>query len=186
MFYALYNAETTFQELNGMNNQTVSFFLAKLLTQLGSALCIAAIATSAQAYDALNGILDRTETIGGIDVNHDGVRDDIEAFIKQRYTESKERAAMLQYARSTQDSVLVDKTDRAAAKAVMAKASRAIKCVFAIFNPEKNPNNALPHLVTNEIDSLTTNTKARLKAYLAFSRALDGSVITQPQGNTCD
>jgi hypothetical protein len=37
-----------------------------------------------------------------------------------------------------------------------------------------------------ELESMTTNTKERLQAYLAYNKAQSGSVSTEPEGATCD
>ena len=156
---------------------------------LAKSIAIATLTLSsftAQAYDAFNGTLDRTETISGIDANNNGIRDDIEAFIVQRYAEPKERAAMMQFARSVQASLLVDKFDQSALQALSLKDSYAVNCVFNVLNPERNADNGLPEIAAREIVSLTTNTKARSKAYLMYSYALSGFVLTFPNGNTCD
>jgi len=34
--------------------------------------------------------------------------------------------------------------------------------------------------------AMTFNTKARLKAYIRFNSALSGSVLSLPDGDTCD
>ena len=130
--------------------------------------------------------LDRSASIGGPDVNGNGVRDDVEAYITQKYPQADQRAAATQYAAAMQASLLVDKANNVAVKAVSLKSSRAINCVFQKFNPTNDPNSALPAVVVRELVSVTTNTKTRLAAYLAYSKALSGSVLSQPQGDTCE
>ena len=172
-----------------MTNNNTTHAPIRPATLVLKSIAISALVLSsftAQAYDAFNGVLDRSDTIGGIDANNNGIRDDIEAFIVQRYTEPKERAAMMQYARSVQASLLVDKFDQSAVQALSLKDSYAVNCVFNVLNPERNADNGLPEIAAREIVSLTTNTKARLKAYLMYSYALSGSVLTFPNGNTCD
>lgn len=130
--------------------------------------------------------LDRETSIRGIDVNANGVRDDIEAVIARKYPQQEQRAAAMQDAAALQSALLTNPEDKAAVKAASLKSSRALKCLFLKFNVVNDPNNASPAIVANETLSLTTNTKARLQAYLLFDKALDGSVISQPQGNTCE
>ena len=49
-----------------------------------------------------------------------------------------------------------------------------------------NNNSKHPALVSQEIEDLTTNTKQRLKAYHSFNKALDGTMWSMPEGNTCE
>ena len=37
-----------------------------------------------------------------------------------------------------------------------------------------------------ELEGVTTNTKARLLAYLAYNKALDGTSSSLPVGDTCE
>ena len=130
--------------------------------------------------------LDRTDTIGGIDANANGVRDDIEAIITKKYTQLDQRAAAMQKAKALQAILLVDPNDKSAVKAASLRSSKSGSCLFKKFNPLSDPLNPLAAIVSREIESLTTNTKKRLKAYLAYGQALDGSVLTDPQGDTCE
>lgn len=130
--------------------------------------------------------LDRETSIRGIDANANGVRDDIEAVIARKYPQQDQRAAAMQDAAALQSALLTNPADKAAVKAASLKSSRALKCLFLKFNVANDPNNASPAIVANETLAMTTNTKGRLQAYLVFDKALDGSVISQPQGNTCE
>ena len=72
--------------------------------------------------------------MAGIDVDGNGVRDDIDAYIAQRFDEPSERGAFTQYARGYQTFLLADATD---VDAVL-EANRARRvgaaCVFHRFN----------------------------------------------------
>ncbi|MSQ57541.1 MAG: hypothetical protein EXR35_08550 [Limnohabitans sp.] len=61
--------------------------------------------------------LDRDPTLLGIDVNQNGVRDDIEEIINRRFESSEKRAAAMQLAIALQKSLVVDSMSRIAAKA---------------------------------------------------------------------
>lgn len=128
--------------------------------------------------------LERGPALGGVDVNANGVRDDIEQYIEKKYTEPAQRAAAMQTARAFQQMLLVDKSDIAALDAASEAGSRAIVCAKSAFSAsdgliERSRMNA-------ELESMTTNTKARLLAYLAYNKARSGTVSTMPRGDTCD
>ena len=74
--------------------------------------------------------------------------------------------------------------DRVAAKRVILLGSRAIMCVSAKFDKSAHETN--PSVVTKQIEAMTFNTKARMKAYMNYMSALDGSVWSLPEGDTCE
>ena len=121
----------------------------------------------------------------GIDKNANGVRDDIESYIKANFTEPKKQKALMQYAKGFQEGLLVDPNDREQARAVSNKKGRLAKCVWDTFGRKADdPNNG--YVLTDKIRAYTTNTKARLKAYLDYDKALSGMVFSLPRGDTCD
>jgi len=129
-------------------------------------------------------MLDRTDSLAGIDANGNGVRDDIERYIEKKYTEPALRRAAMQNARALQETLLVDKTSEAALDAVSERGSRATTCGARVFT---GPDGLKSYLqMSAELESMTSNTKKRLKAYLDYSRARSGSVSTMPEGDTCD
>lgn len=128
--------------------------------------------------------LERTDSVAGIDANANGVRDDVEAYIATHYSNPAQRAAVLQFAAVTQAAMVVDKADLAAAKAISVRVDRAINCLYSKFEVSSGAKH--PAAVGQEIESISTNTKKRLLAYLAFSKALDGTVGTSSEGDTCE
>lgn len=128
-------------------------------------------------------VLEREPTLGGIDANTNGVRDDIERHIEKKYTEPAQRKAAMQTARAYQQMLLVDKSDVVALENVSGTGFRAIVCLNRIFSGEDVANSSL---VRTDIKAITTNTKQRLLAYLAYNKARDGSVSRLPEGDTCE
>jgi len=55
--------------------------------------------------------LDRSDSLAGPDANNDGVRDDIDAYIKQVFQDTQQQAAAMQSAKALQGAILVDITD---------------------------------------------------------------------------
>ena len=127
--------------------------------------------------------LERTDTAEGIDADKNGIRDDIDAYIKKTYASEEQQKAVNQYAKSLQASLLVDKDNKIAVKAVTNSKARAISCISMKVPDGKSPNG---DRVVREILSITTNTKQRLLEYVALDKALDGTVISLPSGDVCD
>lgn len=127
--------------------------------------------------------LDRTDTIGGVDADKNGIRDDIDTYIKKTYPNYEQKKAVTQYARSLQASLLIDKDDKIAVKAATNAKAKAISCISMKVPDGKSPNG---ERVVREIVSMTTNTKQRLLEYMALDKALDGTVISLPSGEVCD
>ena len=84
--------------------------------------------------------LERTNTVWGIDADKNGIRDDIDAYIKKTYPSEDQQKAVNQYARSLQASLLVDKEDKIAVKAVTNSKARAISCISMKVPDGKSPN----------------------------------------------
>lgn len=127
--------------------------------------------------------LERLPSVEGMDANRNGVRDDIETHIHRKYTDPAQRRAAMQMARAYQRMLLVDKMDAIGLDQVSALSFRAIVCLDTSFVGAGAPNSAI---VLEELRDLTTNTKERLKAYLAYNKARSGSVSRLPEGNTCE
>lgn len=145
-------------------------------------ICIFAVCINTHSSD-IPLQLDRTKTLQGVDADQNGIRDDIDRYIKKKYSLEKQQKAVSQYARSLQASLLVDKENRNAVKAVTNTKAKAISCIH-----EKIPKGRFPGggSVVKEILSITTNTKLRLLAYVSLDKALDGSVISLPSGTVCE
>lgn len=127
--------------------------------------------------------LDRSPTLTGTDSDGNGVRDDIDSYLAAHYPQAPQRAAALQTAKAMQKAMTVDKNDVLAVKAVDRELARGINCIYARFAAG---GDTPPSRVTREVESVTANTKERLLAYLALSKALDGTSSALPEGDTCD
>jgi hypothetical protein len=129
--------------------------------------------------------LDRTDTLAGIDENQNGIRDDIEKYIVENYPDEGQRKALFQDAKVMQTSLLVNVSDMTAVKKVGVEMSRSVTCMFSKFK-SRDVSDQNPHIVSKKIESMTTNTKERLKAYLRFNKAMDGAASSLPEGDTCE
>jgi len=108
----------------------------------------------------------------------------IHRYIAASYTAPAEWAAARQLARSFQASLVVDLSNAAAIRVISTAISRATHCVFITLTG----NNGSPHpaLVATNIETVSMNTKTRLRKYLAYSNALDGTAMSSPAGNSCE
>jgi hypothetical protein len=129
--------------------------------------------------------LDRSANLTGVDDNQNGIRDDIEAYIVENYSDEEQKKALFQFAKTMQASLFIDASDMISAKQVGVGMSRAITCIFSkLESQEVSDEN--PHIAIRKIESMTANTKTRLKAYLEFNKAMDGTASTSPRGDTCE
>lgn len=128
--------------------------------------------------------LERGGSLAGIDTNGNGVRDDVEAYITAKYPDAPQRAAAMQAASALQAALFVNVQDVAAAKDVSRRVTSAARCIFSRFPGP--PTSQYPARVMKELEGVTTNTKARLLAYLAYNKALDGTSSSLPVGDTCE
>lgn len=130
--------------------------------------------------------LDRTNTLLGTDSNNNGIRDDIDAYIAKKYTDPAQKKAVENMAKAMQKSLTIgmiadEETRRLEAKKLSLEIGKGIDCAF--YMNSINPSFDLD--ILDQIESLTTNTKERLLAYLAYDKALDGTVhaLTDPKGD---
>lgn len=101
------------------------------------------------------------ETVAGIDVNGDGVRDDIEVYIDATYPVSAQgdtNRALRQFARAAQVTI-IDAGEPAPSVAHAAERFRALECLMA-----RRPADF--HLIFVELRARVLNTAARSLSYL--------------------
>ena len=139
-----------------------------------------------QALEASGAIpaLERTPTLGGIDANGDGVRDDIALHIQKTYADPAQRKAAMQTARALQQTLLVNKNDAVALEEAAMQQARAVNCVSRLYPSIEEFSKGVA--MSGELEGMTTNTKIRLESYLSYSKALSGTVLPRAEGNTCD
>lgn len=123
---------------------------------------------------------DRDLTLKGTDANNNGIRDDIDAWIRRNFSDPKEIKAVEQKARNLQSMILVDKKNIQALKDVDYASNKSVNCLFSQFSPNKLGK------ISSTLRGYTMNTKNRLQSYLAFSEALNGTSSTSLRGDTCE
>ena len=127
--------------------------------------------------------LNHDRDIKGPDVNQNGIRDDVDLYIEKNFINMEQRQAVKQFAMVLQESLLLDTSRQYPLRKIAFEKSRAIGCIYQRFSQDTRhkPSNVVQHVI-----AVTTNTKQRFKAYLAFSKAMDGKSITLPNENLCN
>jgi hypothetical protein len=123
--------------------------------------------------------LDRSSSIAGPDVNNNGVRDDIEAYITHLPLTPAQQRAALQKAKTLQMTLTVDLTDKVALQIVGDAGMASTKCL------SKNFGSSFTEL-SSRIESMTANTSERAKRYMEYNAARSGSSTVRPNGDTCE
>jgi hypothetical protein len=126
--------------------------------------------------------LDRSTSIAGPDVNNNGIRDDIDAWIAALPISDVQKKAVQQDARVQQATLLVDLTSKSELKRIGDLIARSVQCMYFSFQPDYQQGFDL----ASQVEAITANTKERAMQYLAYNRARSGSVTSSVKGNTCD
>ncbi|MEO6603933.1 MAG: hypothetical protein ABIQ16_28880 [Polyangiaceae bacterium] len=130
--------------------------------------------------------LDRSTDVRGPDLDANGVRDDIDRFIAAQAYTSAQRAAAEQLARGLESALVLagpGAVTTTAARPISLTVGNAIHCVFSRFDA---PRGALsPQAVAATYHKLIANTEPRVRAYLRYDHALEGTVYTLPRGDSC-
>jgi hypothetical protein len=122
--------------------------------------------------------LDRGTDIAGPDENHNGVRDDIDAYIAALPITDLQKKAVVQRAREQQVELLLDPTDKQAVAASSNRSMAASNCMWDRFNNSDN--------LSTRIEAITANTPERARRYMRFMAALNGTSVRAPDGDTCE
>jgi hypothetical protein len=141
-----------------------------------------------KAIEALEGggkvpKLDRSDDLMGPDVDKDGVRDDIAAYIKSLNLRVPQENAALQLARAQQVNMATNPDDPEAVRAATATLMRGIFCVgetFSLADGERHSQ------LVDSIEKYSKNTKARAQHSMALDRAFGGKTMRAPSGKVCD
>jgi len=125
--------------------------------------------------------LDRSSDIAGPDNNKNGVRDDIESWINTLIVTELQRRALMQKAKTLQQTLLVDFNDKDAVQRVGEGLMASNKCGASRFMPYDEFS-----VLRGKIEAMTANTRARAARYMQFNKASSGSSTTYPSDNTCE
>jgi hypothetical protein len=127
-------------------------------------------------------VLDRTDSLAGIDADANGIRDDLDRFIDRSFGDAARREAAVQLTKTIQQTLLVDAGDHAAVMTLARHHTNDLSCFSSRFQSDRASGSEL----RRQLHSLTTNTKARLLAYMRFDQALSGQTFRLPEGDGCE
>ncbi len=125
-------------------------------------------------------VLDTTSSLVGKDVNADGIRDDIEAYIASEPVSQPQQTAMLDVAASLQSIQALDLSSPDRVQAVSAEMAQSIVCISNAFD---NPAEA--HKYLKKLEAYTANTPERAQRYIDYNHQRDGSVTRLPSASGC-
>ena len=117
-------------------------------------------------------VLDRTDTIAGVDANHNGIRDDIEAWIARLPDNEEQKYWLGRVHMAVTNSMLVDVKDGYALREVANDITLTTDCQMDAYPPDT----LLGYHRGAEIEKLTVNTHAHYKAYRRFNASQNGTV----------
>jgi len=128
-------------------------------------------------------ILNRDNTVTGLDVNANGVRDDIDAYIASLPDSVPQKAALAQVSSALTTAMTVDVTNQNALNIAMSEITNSVTCINSRYNTATNITMGTDkrHLIRK----LTINTKLRFLAYERFNTAMSGKSFKLPQGAGC-
>ncbi|HHB92726.1 MAG TPA: hypothetical protein ENK59_05890 [Thioploca sp.] len=125
-----------------------------------------------------------TAGLKGIDSDNNGIRDDIDQLIKQKFSDTQAiKRAAEQEARALQQFMEVDTKEEALI--ATEQIARATSCIFKILSDPIHDYEVRQALST-EIEAWTTNIKERLVKYLKSSKLISGAYFMQPIEPVCD
>ncbi len=127
-------------------------------------------------------VLDRSDSLQGPDINNNGIRDDIDAFIATKNLSTTKLSVAQRLAAAFQLAVTVDLTNQSSIQQVTSAVDKALSCGVYVYSGQNDEE--LAKLVS-ELEQFTTNTKIRLIRYIKYNEAMDGT-MTPVEEPSCD
>jgi predicted component of type VI protein secretion system len=125
--------------------------------------------------------LDQSNDPKGIDLNNNGVRDDVEVWISEQPIPVAQRKAIMQIAVVFQKTIFVNLKDKVAVQTLNDELMAATACVFNIFESTRDVGKDL----VKKTQAITFNTEERALPYVLFNVTPINKAIKVPEGNTC-
>ena len=124
-------------------------------------------------------VLDRTDTISGVDANGDGVRDDIATYVASLPDSEKQRKSLIQFHKALNMAMQADRNDRLSLRNAANAISMGITCLSNAYENDSNEKR-------KEIRKLTINTRVRYDAYARFNSSMSGSTLRIEREAECE
>lgn len=128
---------------------------------------------------------DTSRGLKGRDRDGNGIRDDIDQLIAQKFSPSPEvKRAAEQKARALQ--AMMEASTKATVHKAVYELGRSTACIFKVI-PENNAQDAkIRQAISQEIEAYTANTRERLLKYMDSNRLAGGGYFSQPPEPVCD
>ncbi|MGL5128596.1 MAG: hypothetical protein ACRC7D_10665 [Aeromonas popoffii] len=123
--------------------------------------------------------LNRDADVAGPDVDGNGVRDDLDAYINSLPDTELQKKALRQGYRVMRSLLLLDTMDTTAVLDGMRSSNAAIWCIYSRYDSDAKEK-------SGDIEKYSVNTEERYKAYALFNSAASGHSAVMPRGNGCD
>lgn len=124
--------------------------------------------------------IDRGTTVAGTDANGDSVRDDVATWIAAQGYTAPMGSAVTQLAKAYQGALTVGVSDSDALRKARTAASDAVECVM-----QTAATIDAGYKAVADLRRVAVNTDARVQAYLAYTAAVNDTVVRAPDGNGC-
>lgn len=126
--------------------------------------------------------LDISKDIRGPDINMNGIRDDIEAFINNQPFSLNQKKAAFQSAKVLQSTLFVNLKDESQLRIAHDQIGKSVGCMYEQFRETQKIH---PSDVLSDLQKYTMNTKERVFAYLEFNQTSNGSSTELSLENNC-
>jgi hypothetical protein len=124
--------------------------------------------------------LDRSDSLLGPDTDNNGVRDDLDAWIKAQPWTAEQMKAAAQYVRAKRASLLATTSKESALAAVKVE-EQAMTCMRSHFTDAEQRRK-----LQNLLNSYAHNTEKRSRESFKLDRLLNGQSWAMSTGNTCE
>ena len=123
--------------------------------------------------------LNHDSTLLGPDVDGNGVRDDIDAYVDAMQITGPQKSALKQASMAIASTFAFSESNKSELPKMASEISKAIGCIFMRF--DTNTDSQMSALM----QKITVNTKERFLAYAAFNAAMSGSVTSITRSGGC-
>jgi hypothetical protein len=124
--------------------------------------------------------LDRSDSLTGPDTDNNGIRDDIDRYLKTVEASEEEKLALIQVARALQAVQASDLTSDKELRVLLNGIVRAASCVIDEYEIMVDGDREI-----DKLQGYTANTRDRTMHYVKWGQSMDGSVFKSPE-DVCD
>ena len=124
-------------------------------------------------------LINTNKSISGTDLNRNGIRDDVEAYISAMPDTELQKDRLAKFHKAIMAAMLADTENEAELRNTGNELSKSSHCLSYAYGAE------VAFEKGREIQKLTVDTKPRYLAYTKYNHAIDGSVFFMPP-KACD